>query len=164
MRRVVIGVGGIVCVDSGIVLVRLTYSRHCGKYMFPGGKVEQGETLEGALVREVLEETGIEAVPEGIVAVRHRVDPDELNTYLVFQMHHVAGAPQVVSREADDVRVFGADDLRQARDSCVPLVPQIALPVLDGKCVQLSADSGYKPLSPYDEQSFRVYGPTESVT
>ena len=112
--RTVIGVGGVVRLGDGNVLVRLTYSRHRGKFMLPGGKVEHGESLEAALVREVREETGIEAEPDGIVAVRHRVDPDELNTFVIFEMRHVRGSPRVVSPEADEVRVFSADDLRRA--------------------------------------------------
>ena len=88
-HRNVIGVGGILEYGDGIVLVRLNYSRHKGLFMFPGGKVEPGETLQGALVREVEEETGLVATPRRVVAVRHRVDQGELNTYLVFAMRYV---------------------------------------------------------------------------
>ncbi|MGF3102865.1 NUDIX hydrolase [Rossellomorea sp. DUT-2] len=46
-----------------------------GDYKFPGGGVEEGETLPGALIREVAEETGfIHCVvnePLGIVIQRH---------------------------------------------------------------------------------------------
>jgi len=48
-HRSVIAVGGVVRLGDGIVLVRLTYSRHRGKFMFPGGKVDPGESLEEAL-------------------------------------------------------------------------------------------------------------------
>ena len=158
--RTVIGVGGVVRLGDGIVLVRLTYSRHRGKFMLPGGKVEHGESLEAALVREVREETGIEAEPDGIVAVRHRVDPDELNTFVIFEMRHVRGSPRVVSPEADEVRVFSADDLRRMPEDFVSLVPEIALPVLDGRYTRLWPNESYLPRSGYDRDTFRIFGPS----
>ena len=81
-HRNIIGVGGVVRMDDGILLVRLTYSDIKGRYMFPGGKVDPGESLEAALSREVSEEAGVIAEPQDLVAVRHRVNPGELNTYL----------------------------------------------------------------------------------
>ncbi|MGM0851214.1 MAG: NUDIX hydrolase [Bacillota bacterium] len=46
-----------------------------GDYKFPGGGVEEGETLHGALIREVAEETGfihcVVKEPLGIVIQRH---------------------------------------------------------------------------------------------
>ena len=39
-------------------------------YIFPGGGQEPGETLHGALVREVREETGIEVSPGELLWVR----------------------------------------------------------------------------------------------
>lgn len=157
-HRTVIAVGGVVRFDDGIVLVRLTYSRHRGKFMFPGGKVDPGESLEAALVREVREEAGIEAEPLGIVAVRHRVDPAELNTFVVFEMRHLSGEPRAVSPEADQVRVFGADDLRRNPKTFVSLVPEIALPVLDGTYTRLARNDDFAP-APYGPDTFRIYGP-----
>lgn len=157
-HRTVIAVGGVVRLGDGIVLVRLTYSRHRGKFMFPGGKVDSGESLEEALVREVREETGIEAEPLGVVAVRHRVDPGELNTFVIFEMRHLSGEPRVVSPEADEVRVFDADDLRRTPKAFVGLVPEIALPVLDGTYTRLARNDDFAP-APYGPDTFRIYGP-----
>jgi 8-oxo-dGTP diphosphatase len=109
-RRNVIGVGAVLPREDGVLLVRLTYSQHRGKFMFPGGKVEAGESLEAALVREVREETGVEVAPRGIVSVRHRVDPDELNLYVMFLTDYLAGEPRPDMRENDAVGVFGPAD------------------------------------------------------
>ncbi|RJF72457.1 NUDIX domain-containing protein [Deinococcus cavernae] len=58
MQRPVVCVGALVQEPGGrVLLVRTT--KWCGLWGVPGGKVEWGETLEQALKREFLEETGL---------------------------------------------------------------------------------------------------------
>ncbi|ULQ60085.1 (deoxy)nucleoside triphosphate pyrophosphohydrolase [Brucepastera parasyntrophica] len=62
-------VAAIMC-SSGKFLIghRLPEGEMGGRWEFPGGKVDEGETPESAIVRELREEMGIEAVPEQYIA------------------------------------------------------------------------------------------------
>jgi mutator protein MutT len=47
--------------DGQALLVRRAHSPDMGKWGFPGGKIEPGETVRDAAVRELFEETGLRA-------------------------------------------------------------------------------------------------------
>lgn len=47
--------------DGHVLLVRRSNQPDAGKWGFPGGKVERGETLSQAALRELKEETGVSA-------------------------------------------------------------------------------------------------------
>src|SRR5688572_3169142 len=55
-----IAVGAIVIVDDHLLMVQRGQDPGKGLWSLPGGRVERGEYLEQALVREVREETGLE--------------------------------------------------------------------------------------------------------
>ena len=55
-------VAAIIELDKKLLAFQRGSSKHSyvsNKFEFPGGKVEPGETLEGAVVREVFEEVGV---------------------------------------------------------------------------------------------------------
>jgi 8-oxo-dGTP diphosphatase len=69
-----VGVGGAVISDDGRVLVvleRRDVTARPGYYKLPGGMLEPGEYFGEGVVREVHEETGIRAVFDGVVSLRH---------------------------------------------------------------------------------------------
>lgn len=67
----VIAVAVIIHEDRVVVGIRQAHQSLAGKSEFPGGKVEPGETIEQALSRETLEETGLQIVPVQSLLTEH---------------------------------------------------------------------------------------------
>lgn len=57
-----LSVAAVVVHDGMLLLVRRGHGPAAGSWSVPGGRVEHGETLAEAVVREVAEETGLECI------------------------------------------------------------------------------------------------------
>jgi 8-oxo-dGTP diphosphatase len=82
-ERPVVGIGGAI-VDAGqVVLIKRRYEPLAGQWSLPGGTLELGETLDAAVRREMLEETGLEVDVGEVVDVFDRIllDPGERVRY-----------------------------------------------------------------------------------
>jgi len=73
--RPVLGVGALIFNSQRILLVERGKPPLAGQWSLPGGCVETGERLEDALIREVLEETGLEVTTDSIATVFERIMP-----------------------------------------------------------------------------------------
>lgn len=74
--RPLLGVGAVVFRGDEVLLIQRGKPPLEGWWTLPGGLVESGERLESAVVREVLEETGLLVRPTAIAAVFERIMPD----------------------------------------------------------------------------------------
>ena len=71
------GVGAVIVDEGKVLLVKRKYEPLKGQWSLPGGMVEIGETLEAALAREMLEETGLRVDVGPVIEVFDRIMRDE---------------------------------------------------------------------------------------
>jgi 8-oxo-dGTP diphosphatase len=93
--------------EGRILCVRMNYGTHA--WTTPGGRVELGESPLDALKREVLEESGLEVVPEELVGVYSK--PHKNDIVLFFRAVVVAQNPWKPNDEIAQMGYFGRDDL-----------------------------------------------------
>ncbi len=65
-----VGVRAIICLEDGLLMVQHHEAERGKFFVFPGGGVEDGETLFSAIEREVMEETNIKVKADRIVYIR----------------------------------------------------------------------------------------------
>jgi len=78
LKAPVVGVGAVIWNDRGeIVLIRRGQEPRLGEWSIPGGRLEWGESVREAIIREVREETGLEIEIAGLIDVVDSVTRNE---------------------------------------------------------------------------------------
>jgi ADP-ribose pyrophosphatase YjhB (NUDIX family) len=103
-----VGVLAVVRRGERLLLVRRRNPPDAGKWGFPGGAQELGETIAEAAVRELGEETGVAAVPGAVLDV---IDVIEKDAEGRVQFHYALVAVLMAWRQgegaaADDIDAF----------------------------------------------------------
>jgi 8-oxo-dGTP diphosphatase len=111
----VLGVGAVVVRADAALLIRRGKEPLRGRWVVPGGTVELGETLEEAVAREVLEETGIVVRPLEVMKVFDAIERDGAGVrfhYVVvdYRCAYVSGEARAGS-DAEAVAWVGEADL-----------------------------------------------------
>lgn len=93
-------VGAMIERDGLVLLAQRACADLNGKWEFPGGKVEHGETHEAALTREIDEELGIEIVVGSRVGSHEFSVRDKAYCLHVYWATITAGEPQADEHHA----------------------------------------------------------------
>ncbi len=100
--------------DASVLLVKRGRKPAAGQYAFPGGRLEAGETLEEAAVRELREETGLEAADlKPLTVIKIAPSPDESSPgfrLTVFRANWISGEP-FAADDAAEAGFFGLEEL-----------------------------------------------------
>jgi 8-oxo-dGTP diphosphatase len=114
-----VAVGAVAVRDDALLVVRRGRGPAAGEWSVPGGRVEPGETLHAAVVREVLEETGLEVVVDRFLGWVERIDDAFHFVILDFAVTAL-----------DDTMPVAGDDAAEV--SWVPLGEVSELRLVDG--------------------------------
>jgi 8-oxo-dGTP diphosphatase len=111
-----LAVDAVIVKDGQIVLIRRKREPFRGQYALPGGFVKYGETVDAALRREVLEETGLVVEIRSLVGVYSNLsrDPRGHVVAIAFRASIVRGA------------LVGGSDAAEALLYDVTKLPQLA--------------------------------------
>ena len=127
LERPVVGVIVVVRRGDQVLLAQRSRGTYLGKWGFPGGHVELGETIVEAGLRELREETGVSADSRGVLTHLEVMDrkPDGSVAF-----HYVLLAVRADWRSgeavaADDAAAVRWVTLEEMRAGVVPLLPEV---------------------------------------
>ncbi len=107
---------GAIAVDAGdLLVVRRGRGAAAGEWSVPGGRVEPGETLAEAVVRELAEETGLEGVCDDFVGWVERIDAESHYVILDFLVTVLERRPPVAGDDAADAAWVPLGDVTELR-------------------------------------------------
>ncbi|MGD6832531.1 NUDIX hydrolase [Sutcliffiella halmapala] len=147
-----LAVAGVVRSEDGKwLVVKKKYGGLRGKWSFPAGFVEQNETVDEAVKREILEETGVTVRVEGLIGVRSGVIKGEISdNMLIFLCRPLDEAVLYQQSELSDAAFMTKEALEEDPDTSL----------LIHYCINqenLSLLKGTKPMNPGDIFGYSSY-------
>ncbi len=126
MEQIIVRVNGVLIEDGKILLVEQDVSA-ARNWAHPGGKLEFGETLEQALIREFQEETGLYISVGDLLYVTDRIHTHEHVVIASFQVSKIGGklgsgtGEEFATGKIKSIKMVPIDELRSLgfpRDYC----------------------------------------------
>ncbi|MEY2451708.1 MAG: 8-oxo-dGTP diphosphatase [Acidimicrobiaceae bacterium] len=115
-------VGAVVVEDGRLLLIRRGRGPAQGEWSVPGGRVEGGELLAEAVVRELAEETGLEGVCGELIGWVERLGDDY--HFVIFDFAVTLLDPEIEPVAGDDAQEVAWVPLHEVAD--VQLVEGLA--------------------------------------
>jgi 8-oxo-dGTP diphosphatase len=109
--RLELCVGAVVVDDERLLLVRRGHGPGVGSWSIPGGRVEVGETLAEAVLRELREETEVPGVCGELLGWTEHVGVDRHFVILDFSVTALDSADPVAGDDAADAAWVPLDDV-----------------------------------------------------
>ena len=104
IERAEVAVGAIVRRGDELLLVRRGHEPSAGEWSVPGGRVEPGESLMEAVVRELHEETGLRGVCGPLVGWVERISKNHHFVILDFEVTVTDGLTPTAGGDALEAR------------------------------------------------------------
>ncbi|MEH7416986.1 NUDIX hydrolase [Neobacillus drentensis] len=122
--KVWLAVSGLVKSSKGEwLVVKKRYGGLKGKWSLPAGFVDEGETADQAVLREVKEETGIDCSVKGLLGLRTGVIKGEISDNLLVFLLEPTGELTITHQDKElyEARFMAPEELRLEKDASVLL-------------------------------------------
>jgi len=107
---------------QGLVLKRSKDSKNnASRWEFPGGKTDDGECFDEALIREIKEETGLAVTLTRVIGSAESQMVDRCIAYLIMEAKALEGGVRL-SKEHEEYRWVEPDQIREL-DLCPQFIP-----------------------------------------
>lgn len=119
MNKVVIG---IVNINGKLLMIERVKDEGTLLWAFPGGKVEDGETLEDACIREIKEETNINV--KILAKLGNRIHPNTKISITYFLCDYIDGDIKIINY--DEIKAIELKDYQQfMKDVKTDIYPKV---------------------------------------
>lgn len=108
-------VGAVVVDDGRLLLVRRGHGPAAGEWSVPGGRVQPGETLPEAVLRELKEETGVEGFCGDLAGWVERIEADHHFVILDFFVTTLDAVEPVAGDDAAEAEWVGLSEVAERR-------------------------------------------------
>ncbi len=110
-ERPKIVVAGVVMNNGKVLLTRETLESGNHRWIIPGGKVEFGEALEEALLREMKEETGLDIQVEKFLSFKQAIYPQyNYHSIIFFFLARPLNLEFHPNEEPEDIGFFSPEE------------------------------------------------------
>ena len=134
-ERPVVGVIIVVRRGNQVLLAQRSRGTYLGKWGFPGGHLERGETVIEAGMRELMEETGVTAEPRGVLThldvIGREGDAVPFHYVLLAVLADWVSGEGVAADDAAALRWLTLDEMKAGVLSLLPDVERIARQAFD---------------------------------
>jgi 8-oxo-dGTP diphosphatase len=153
--KIWLAVAGIVVNSAGEwLVVKKKYGGLKGQWSLPAGFVKSGETLDEAVIREVKEETGINAEVLGVVGVRTGVIHNEISdNMIIFWLRALSEKIIVQTDELFKAAFLSKEMLKESRDSSALLTHLAQLEL----SLKLSPNHSINPGNHFGYSRYHLY-------
>lgn len=152
--KVWLAVSGLVKSSEGHwLVVKKRYGGLKGQWSLPAGFVEEGETADEAVIREVKEETGISCTVKGLIGLRTGVLKGEISdNMLVFLLEPVEQEERIIHQENElyEARFIAPHKLLLEKDASILLHYLI-------EQMELTSKPGVDDLNPGNQFGYTAY-------
>ena len=113
MTRPEVAVGAVAHEGDELLLIRRGHGPAAGEWSIPGGRVEHGEPLSVAVLRELAEETGLEAICGPLIGWVERISGENHYVILDFEVTVMDRREPVAGDDAAEARWVPVSDVAE---------------------------------------------------